>query len=100
MDGSPEIVVHEKTGLLVPPADSQSLTTAVLKLLRDEGLCQRLGDAGKTFVLENFTQERQVRLTEDLYFKLLAAKTGRVVRRDAEQADPVASGETAAVLTA
>jgi len=100
VDGSPEVVVHEKTGLLVPPGDPQSLATAVLRLLRDEGLRQRLGDMGKDFVLENFTQERQVSRTEDLYFKLLAEKTGRVVRRDERHADPIASGEAATVLTA
>jgi hypothetical protein len=55
---------------------------------------------GKDFVLENFTQERQVSRTEDLYFKLLAEKTGRVVRRDERHADPIASGEAATVLTA
>jgi len=41
-----------------------------------------------------------VRQTEDLYFKVLAEKTGRAVKRDGEQADQVASGEAAAVLTA
>jgi len=75
------------------------LADGVLRLLRDEGLRQRLGDAGKAFVLENFAQEQQVRETEDLYFKVLAEKTGRVVKRDAEQTDPVVAGETAAVLT-
>jgi glycosyltransferase involved in cell wall biosynthesis len=100
VDGSPEVVVHEKTGLLVPPGDPQSLAAGVLTLLTDEGLRHRLGDAGKTFVLENFAQEQQVRRTEDLYFELLAAKTGRAVKRDAEQVDPVAAGENAAVLTA
>jgi len=99
VDGTPEVVIHNKTGLLVPPADPQGLTAALQVLLRDRDLCERLGSAGASWVLENFTQEQQVRRTEDLYFKLLDEKTGRRLIRDAEQAKPVHSGERT-VLTA
>ena len=97
VDGSPEVVLHEKTGLLVPPADPQELARAILTLLRDEDLCMRLGAAGNSWVKENFTKEKQVRRTEDLYLKVLAQKTGRRVIRDAHT---VLSNDTSRVLTA
>jgi glycosyltransferase involved in cell wall biosynthesis len=42
----PEMVVHEETGLLVPPRDPRALADAVIRVLRDPALAARLGAAG------------------------------------------------------
>jgi len=99
VDGSPEVVVHEKTGLLVPPADSMALARAMQVMLRDKDISARLGADGKTWVAKNFTKELQVRRTEELYFSLLAQKTGRRITRNKE-AESVIASEGATVLTA
>jgi glycosyltransferase involved in cell wall biosynthesis len=45
--GIPEIVEHEVTGILVNPGDVRAFATAVLRLLRDPELRQRLGLAAR-----------------------------------------------------
>ncbi|NTU80169.1 MAG: glycosyltransferase family 4 protein [Chloroflexales bacterium] len=40
-------VVHEQTGLLVPPCDERALADAIIRLMRDPQLRQRLGAGGK-----------------------------------------------------
>jgi glycosyltransferase involved in cell wall biosynthesis len=40
-----EVIEHEQTGLLCPPGDAEAAAQAVLRLLDDEGLRRRLGEA-------------------------------------------------------
>ncbi len=47
VDGIPDIVDQEVTGLLVPPADAEALADAFLKVYRDADLRRRMGRAGK-----------------------------------------------------
>lgn len=44
--GIPDIVEHEKTGILVPVDDENAAATALQPLLKNASLCQKLGDAG------------------------------------------------------
>lgn len=46
----PDIITHEKTGLLVPPDDPQALSAALERLLDDDALRLSLGQAGRTEV--------------------------------------------------
>jgi phosphatidyl-myo-inositol dimannoside synthase len=50
--GGLDFVIHERTGLVVPPADSESLAAAMLRLLEDHELRKRLGAAARQRVLE------------------------------------------------
>jgi glycosyltransferase involved in cell wall biosynthesis len=54
LSGIPELVEHERGGLLVPPRDAQALADALERLYIDPGLCQRLGQAGREKVLREF----------------------------------------------
>jgi glycosyltransferase involved in cell wall biosynthesis len=69
VDGTPEIVIDGKTGLTVPPGDAERLAGAICRLLRQPELRNRLGEAGRKWVMEHFTQERQIRQTQELYFR-------------------------------
>ena len=70
--GCRDIVVHEETGLLVPPRDAPALTAALRRLLADEGLRLRLGAAARRRVESGFTQEHVARQTLALYDSLRA----------------------------
>ena len=47
VDGTPEVVVHGETGLLVPPERPADLAEAVNRLLSDRALAARMGQAGR-----------------------------------------------------
>jgi glycosyltransferase involved in cell wall biosynthesis len=56
--GTPELVVQEETGLLVPPRDPEALSAALRRVVADPGLRGRLGAAGRRRVRELFAIER------------------------------------------
>jgi L-malate glycosyltransferase len=78
VDGTPEVVLDGITGLLVPPANPDCLSRAVLKLLSHPNLARWMARNGRNLVLQNFTVERMVCHNQDLYLHLwgrYAAKT-------------------------
>jgi glycosyltransferase involved in cell wall biosynthesis len=77
VDGTPEVVIHEKTGLTVLAGDAEGLAAAIARLLRDPGLRTRLGAAGRSRVETHFNLSRQVRETETLYRELWRRRTGK-----------------------
>jgi phosphatidylinositol alpha 1,6-mannosyltransferase len=56
--GLRDLIVHEQTGLLVPPRDVQALREALGRLLEDADLRQRYGAAGRARIAEHFTWKR------------------------------------------
>jgi glycosyltransferase involved in cell wall biosynthesis len=50
--GVPSVVRHGVTGLLTPPAEASAFGAAVARLIRDAPLRQRLGEAARSFVVE------------------------------------------------
>ena len=56
--GLRDLVVHEETGLLVEPGNVEALRQALRRLLADEGLRRRFGDAGRARIAEHFTWKR------------------------------------------
>jgi len=53
--GLPEALVSNKTGLLVPPGNVARLTQAIVSLSMDDALRMQFADAGRQFVMENFS---------------------------------------------
>jgi glycosyltransferase involved in cell wall biosynthesis len=53
--GVKEAVLDGESGLLVPQVNSNMLAEAVLKLLSNSSLRQRMGAKGREFVLGNFS---------------------------------------------
>jgi glycosyltransferase involved in cell wall biosynthesis len=74
--GNAELINDGMTGLLVPPEDSSALSSAMLKLLRDPGLAQRIAQGGHEFTVRNFSFERLVREVDELYSELLLQSRG------------------------
>ena len=70
--GNPELVLHERTGLLVPPRDPAALAAAVLRLLADPAWGEALARAGRARVEERFSTEAKIRRLEALYRRLAA----------------------------
>lgn len=56
VDGIPDIVKEDETGLLIDPANAEQLKEAILRLYHDEASRSRLAAAGKSFT-QHFTPE-------------------------------------------
>jgi len=81
VDGTPEVIREARTGRLVPPADPGALSRAIRGILRDPLGAERMGRAGRDFVLDRFALDRQVASTARVYRE--AAGVRRVVRQAA-----------------
>ncbi len=75
--GVPELVVHGRTGLLVPPEDAGRLADALRQLLADRERARAMAAAGRARVEQEFSLETVVGTYERRY---------RGVRRAAERA--------------
>ncbi len=68
----PEVVGRDgETGLLVPPADSDALAAAIKRLLDNEGLRKKIGQAGRKRVETEFSWKEAARKTVQVYEELL-----------------------------
>jgi glycosyltransferase involved in cell wall biosynthesis len=66
--GIQDLILDEKTGLLVPPADPAALAAALARVMSDPGLRARFGNAGRKHVIDNeMTKDGMVRRHRDLY---------------------------------
>jgi glycosyltransferase involved in cell wall biosynthesis len=54
VSGIPELVRHERTGLLVPPNDSTALATAIARLIASPELANSLAASARTLLEEDF----------------------------------------------
>jgi hypothetical protein len=74
--GIPETMVDGVTGLLVPPGDVGALAAAVGRLLEDEPMRRRMGDAGRAMVKEKFAWPRLAEQVIEVYREVLAERRG------------------------
>ena len=69
--GIPEIIEHERTGLIVPPGVPDALARALLRLLREPELAQRLGAAARDRYEERYRPEVMTTRLESLFADLV-----------------------------
>ena len=81
--GAVEVVQDGENGLLVPPADPDSLANAICRLLDAPAFAGRLAEAGRRSVMDRFSMKRMVDSTSDLYESVLNSN-GHAQMRTAE----------------
>jgi glycosyltransferase involved in cell wall biosynthesis len=77
--GNPDAVLHDETGIVVPPHDPQRLAEALIRLAGDAELRKRLGTAARRRVEEHFSLDQVITSYELLYRTLLAGGLPRDV---------------------
>lgn len=70
--GLPEVVIHQQTGLLIPPGATDALCRALRRLHQNPAEAMQMAERGYAHVHANFTVERMVDRTEAVYRELLA----------------------------
>jgi glycosyltransferase involved in cell wall biosynthesis len=68
----PEVIGD--AGMLVPPADADGLAAAIRQLLNDKKAQQRMSEAGKKRVKEQFNWAQAARKTLDVYREVLTTR--------------------------
>ena len=71
-----ELVKDGENGFLVPVGDADALAQALARLIKDRDLLRRIGAANRRVAEEKFDIADTVRNYEELYLRLLEAKTG------------------------
>jgi glycosyltransferase involved in cell wall biosynthesis len=92
VDGTPEVVVDGETGYLVPPGDPAAMAEAIGRLARQPELRRKFALAGRDRVLKQFTIQRQVEQTSNLYLSEWRRRTRSIVelpRKEAVRAEEV-----------
>ena len=74
--GNPEVVNHNETGLLSPRGDDKALEENLITLLNAPDKRRMFGRAGRSRLLEIFTQDRMHRQYADLYRRMLGMSPG------------------------
>ena len=72
--GIPELIEHQKTGLLVPPQRPKALANAILAIYEDRELARQLGRQGFGVVHQKFSAEAMALKAIDLYEELARKK--------------------------
>jgi L-malate glycosyltransferase len=72
--GIPEVVEHERNGLLVPPGDDRALASAILRLIERPELATQLADAARQTVHGRFSFDRMVNEFQELFVSELSAR--------------------------
>jgi glycosyltransferase involved in cell wall biosynthesis len=67
----PEVVEHERSGLLVPSQSPEALAQAICRLVNDPELAQAMGRRGKQIAAEKFSISRNIKQLEELYAQIL-----------------------------
>lgn len=78
--GLPEVVIHEKTGLVVPARDVAAIAAALRRLHDDPQLRRTLADAGYEQTQRDFTFEGMIDRTQAVYEAVFAERGARRTR--------------------
>jgi glycosyltransferase involved in cell wall biosynthesis len=70
LGGIPDIIKEGENGLLAKPCDHQSLANALLRLIKDDDLRQRMGNNGMKMVAD-YSWDKIAKETENLYKDIL-----------------------------
>ncbi len=69
--GIPQMILPEETGLLVPVKDAPALQAGLERLLEDEDLCRKLGNAARAKAAAEFGIEQNMETLLAIYEKVL-----------------------------
>jgi glycosyltransferase involved in cell wall biosynthesis len=78
LSGVPELIKHDRNGLLAEPGDSAGISNSIMRLLANPELATRLAVAARKTVAKDFSAELETMKLRDLFSRSVAtAKQGR-----------------------
>jgi glycosyltransferase involved in cell wall biosynthesis len=89
IQGNREIIRNLENGLIVPPADSAALSGAILHLLSDPALAERMGRNAAVDCQSRFSESRMVEQTVRIYGEVVRSASAPAVQP--QRIEPTAS---------
>jgi len=74
--GIPDIVEHERTGLLVRPGDQAALSSAIESMVRKPEWAREMAERGRQVALDRFGWDRVIDRTNRVYRSAMEARRG------------------------
>lgn len=71
-----DTLVHEVTGLAVPPRDAETLADAIERMAQNLEQTRTMGEAARTMAQQNFDPRRNAAALLDVYNSVLALDKG------------------------
>ena len=65
--GIPEIIIHEKTGILVEERDINGIENAIIKLIKNKALARKMGEEGRLHMKLDFDNKKQNKILNQIY---------------------------------
>ncbi len=72
VDGSSEIINHNKNGLLIDAQNIQMLAEAMLNLINNKNLRTQLGEAARKTIIKDFDVCKMTKKIENVYENVLS----------------------------
>lgn len=92
------VVSDNETGLVVPPSNSARLAERILELLEDPLRARALGSNGRELVKQEFSVERMVEETAELYHQIVEEAKSALPQKEKPKAKPKAKTKAASAL--
>jgi glycosyltransferase involved in cell wall biosynthesis len=81
--GMLELVTDRRNGLLVPPDNPRVLADALIELMTNDDVADKLGTSARTTIESRYSFDRMVAAFSDLYLSQLEARAPSLARRPA-----------------
>ncbi len=79
VSGIPELIDHEKNGVLVPPKDPLSLMLAIKRLIDQPSLRKKLGAAGRQKIIESFDADHHIEHLKTMLAETIGKPDARAI---------------------
>jgi glycosyltransferase involved in cell wall biosynthesis len=83
--GNPELVEHDRSGIIVPPGRPEEIARAIMRLYEDPEGCRTMGGRARDRIHRCFHIDNTIQQTLDLYESCLNPATGQL-RREPDSA--------------
>ncbi len=68
--GTPEAIIHNQTGILVPSKDIEAMADAIVNIANNSELATRLGDAARERTEQHYSASKYVARLDEMYSRL------------------------------
>jgi glycosyltransferase involved in cell wall biosynthesis len=70
--GTPEVVIDNKTGFLIPPKDPGAIAEKIMYIIEHPNFAQQIGQNARAYVEEKFSVKSMVKKTDELFETIIS----------------------------